>query len=101
IRIKQPERGIDFLFGNRSHAVKSVEFVQKVVPINSRSEKQLVPFTSILTSKQLVEYVVLDVDPISTEVNIGGSRYVMTDVQVAGRTHLGHLLNVGILCSWL
>ncbi|PWA65344.1 NMD3-like protein [Artemisia annua] len=183
IRIKQTERGIDFFFSNRSHAVKFVEFVQKVVPIKSRSDKKLVShdtksnnynykytfsveicpvcredlvclppklaaslgnlgplvlctkisnsialldpltlrhcfldaeqywrtsFTSILTSKQLVEYVVLDVDPISTEVNIGGSRYVMADVQVARvsdfgkndtmffvRTHLGHLLNVG------
>ncbi|KAJ0579051.1 putative ribosomal export protein Nmd3 [Helianthus annuus] len=183
IRIKQMDRGIDFFFANRSHAVKFVEFIQKVVPVKSRNDKQLVSqdtksnnynykytfsveicpicredlvclppklatslgnlgplvictkisnsialldpltlrhcfldaeqywrasFTSLLSSKQLVEYVVLDVDPISSEVNVGGSKYVMADVQVARvsdfgkndtmfmvRTHLGHLLNAG------
>ncbi|KAJ0586193.1 putative ribosomal export protein Nmd3 [Helianthus annuus] len=183
IRIKQMDRGIDFFFANRSHAVKFVEFIQKVVPVKSRNDKQLVSqdtksnnynykytfsveicpicredlvclppklatslgnlgplvictkisnsialldpltlrhcfldaeqywrasFTSLLSSKQLVEYVVLDVDPISSEVNVGGSKYVMADAQVARvsdfgkndtmfmvRTHLGHLLNAG------
>ncbi|GJV87795.1 60S ribosomal export protein NMD3-like protein [Tanacetum coccineum] len=42
IRIMQMNHGIDFFFSNRSHAVKFVEFVQKVVPIKSRSDKQLV-----------------------------------------------------------
>ncbi|PWA39680.1 NMD3-like protein [Artemisia annua] len=42
IRIRQMDHGIDFFFSNRSHAVKFVEFVQKVVPIKSRSDKQLV-----------------------------------------------------------
>nr|XP_043614993.1 60S ribosomal export protein NMD3-like [Erigeron canadensis]XP_043614994.1 60S ribosomal export protein NMD3-like [Erigeron canadensis] len=183
IRIKQMDRGIDFFFSNRSHAIKFVEFMQKVVPIKSRSDKQLVSqdsknnsynykytfsveicpicredliclppklavslgnlgpivictkvtnsialldpltlrhcfldaeqywrtsFTSLLSSKQLVEYVVLDVDLISSEVQIGGSKYMMADVQVARvsdfgkndtmffiRTHLGHLLSPG------
>ncbi|KAD6795842.1 hypothetical protein R6Q59_020238 [Mikania micrantha] len=183
IRIKQMDRGIDFFFSNRSHAIKFVEFIQKVVPIKSRNDKQLVShdtksnnynykytfsveicpicredlvclppklasslgnlgplvlcmkisnsialldpstlrhcfldaeqywrtsFTSLLSSKQLVEYVVLDVDLVSSEVNIGGSKYVLADVQVARvsdfgkndtmflvRTHLGHLLNAG------
>lgn len=66
-------------------------------------------FKSLLTSKQLVEYIVLDVDVVSSaEVNIGGSKYVLAEVQVARvsdfgkndtmfyvKTHLGHLLNVG------
>lgn len=183
IRIKQMDRGIDFFFSNRSHAVKFVEFVQKVAPIKSRNDKQLVShdtksnnyhykytfsveispicredlvclppkvastlgnigplvlctkitnsiafldpltlrncfldaeqywrtnFTSLLSSKQLVEYIVLDVELISHEVNVSGSKYVMADVQVARvsdfgkndtiffvRTHLGHLLNPG------
>lgn len=183
IRIKQMDQGIDFFFGNRSHAVKFVEFVGKVAPIKSRHDKQLVshdsksnnynykytfsveicpicredliclpskvavslgnlgplvictkisnnialldPFTlrhcfldadqywrssfkSLLSSRQLVEYIVLDVETSSSEVNVGGSKYVLADAQVARvsdfgkndtifsvRTHLGHLLNPG------
>lgn len=183
IRIKQMDQGIDFFFGNRSHAVKFVEFVGKVAPVRSRHDKQLVshdpksnnfnykytfsveispicredliclppkvavslgnlgplvictkvtnsialldPFTlrhcfldadqywrssfkSLLTSRQLVEYIVLDVEVVSSEVNVGGSKYVLADAQVARvsdfgkndtifsiRTHLGHLLNPG------
>lgn len=183
IRIKQMDQGIDFFFGNRSHAVKFVEFVGKVAPVRSRHDKQLVshdpksnnynykytfsveispvcredliclppkvavslgnlgplvictkvtnsialldPFTlrhcfldadqywrssfnSLLTSRQLVEYIVLDVEVVSSGVNVGGSKYVLADAQVARvsdfgkndtifsiRTHLGHLLNPG------
>ncbi|GJW73733.1 NMD3-like protein [Tanacetum coccineum] len=183
IRIMQMNHGIDFFFSNRSHAVKFVEFVQKVVPIKSRSDKQLVSqdqksntynykytfsveicpicredliclppklhtslgnigpivlctkvtnsialldpltlqycfldaeqyyrtaFTSLMSSKQLVEYVIIDIEPISGELNVGGSKYVMAHAEVAResdlgknnstfivKTHLGHLLNVG------
>ncbi|XAR58119.1 hypothetical protein NMG60_11026513 [Bertholletia excelsa] len=183
IRIKQMDQGIDFFFGNRSHAVKFVEFLGKVAPIRSRHDKQLVShdpksnnfnykytfsveicpicredlvclppklvaslgnigplvvctkvsnsialldpstlrhcfldtdqywrasFKSLLSSRQLVEYIVLDVEIIPHEVNVGGSKYVLADVQVARvsdfgkndkisivRTHLGHLLNPG------
>lgn len=183
IRIKQMDQGIDFFFGNRSHAVKFVEFVGKVAPVRSRHDKQLVShdpksnnfnykytfsveispicredliclppkvavslgnlgplvictkvtnsialldpltlrhcfldadqywrssFKSLLTSRQLVEYIVLDVEVVSSEVNVGGSKYVLADAQVARmsdfgkndtifsiRTHLGHLLNPG------
>ena len=55
-----------------------------------------------------MEYIVLDVEIISSEVNVGGSKYVLADAQVARvsdfgkndtifniRTHLGHLLNPG------
>ncbi|KAK7276197.1 hypothetical protein RIF29_17332 [Crotalaria pallida] len=65
-------------------------------------------FKSLLTSRQLVEYIVLDIEVVSAEVNIGGTRYVLADAQVARvsdfgkndtifsiRTHLGHLLNPG------
>ncbi|KAJ8747136.1 hypothetical protein K2173_001693 [Erythroxylum novogranatense] len=65
-------------------------------------------FRSLLTSRQLVEYIVLDVEIISPEVNVGGSKYALADAQVArlsdfGRndtiffikTHLGHLLKPG------
>lgn len=175
IRIKQMDRGIDFFFSNRSHAVKLVQFVVDVIPARSRHDKQLVShdtksnnynykytfsveicpicredlvclspklavdlnplvictkisncivlldpltlkhcfldakeywrtsFASLLTSKQLVEYVVLDVE--CTIPPVSGSKFAMADVQVARvsdfgtlffvRTHLGHLLKPG------
>ncbi|KAI9074599.1 hypothetical protein K1719_041777 [Acacia pycnantha] len=68
-------------------------------------------FKSLLSSRQLVEYIVLDVEvekkPIISQ-DIGGTRYVLANAQVARvsdfgkndttfdiKTHLGHLLNVG------
>ncbi|KAK4260247.1 hypothetical protein QN277_003389 [Acacia crassicarpa] len=64
-------------------------------------------FKSLLTSRQLVEYIVLDVDDV-TYHDIGGTRYGVADVQVARvsdfgkndtmfyiKTHLAHLLNPG------
>ncbi|OIT38627.1 PREDICTED: 60S ribosomal export protein NMD3-like [Nicotiana attenuata] len=183
IKIKMLDQGIDLFFAHRSHALKFVDFVSRVVPVRSRNDKQLVshdhksnnfnykytfsveispicredliclppkvaaslgntgplvictkvsnsialldPFTlrhcfldadqywrvsfkPLLSSRQLVEYVVLDVDVVSEEVNIGGAKYVLADIQVARvsdfgkndtmfsvRTHLGHLLNPG------
>ncbi|PIA28939.1 hypothetical protein AQUCO_06400005v1 [Aquilegia coerulea] len=66
------------------------------------------PYGALLSSKQLVEYIVLDVESLSSEVNVAGSKYSLADVQVARasdfgkndtiftmRTHLGHLLNPG------
>ncbi|KAF2290505.1 hypothetical protein GH714_014162 [Hevea brasiliensis] len=65
-------------------------------------------FESLLTSRQLVEYIVLDVEIISPEVNNGGSRYALAEAQVARladfgkndtiffiKTHLGHILKPG------
>ncbi|XP_043711315.1 60S ribosomal export protein NMD3-like [Telopea speciosissima] len=65
-------------------------------------------FASLLSSRQLVEYIVLDVELVSSEVNVGGSGYALADAQVARvsdfgkndkifniRTHLGHILNAG------
>ncbi|CAK8566686.1 unnamed protein product [Lathyrus sativus] len=180
VRIKQMDHGIDFYFTSRSHGNKFVEFIGKVSPIRSRSDKQLVShdvkssiynykytfsveispicredliclppkaagtlgnigpivictkvtnsialldphtlkfgfldadqywrtsFKSLLTSRQLVEYIVLDIEPVSPEVIIGGTKYVLADAQVARmsdfgkndiifniKTHLGHLL---------
>ncbi|CAL1398136.1 unnamed protein product [Linum trigynum] len=185
IKIKQMHQGIDFFFGNRSHAVKFMEFLRSVVPTKSRDDKQLVshdvkssnynykytfsvqispvcredliclprrlssslgnigplvvctkvtnsialldPFTlrhchldsdqywrhgfkSLMISRQLVEYIVLNIEITSPpmEAKIGGARYLLADAEVArlsdlGRnnnifsvkTHLGHLLNTG------
>ncbi|KAL2961220.1 hypothetical protein AAZX31_17G078500 [Glycine max] len=65
-------------------------------------------FKSLLTSRQLVEYIVLDVETVSSEVTIGDTKYRLADAQVARisdfgkndtifniKTHLGHLLNPG------
>ncbi|WOG82842.1 hypothetical protein DCAR_0102010 [Daucus carota subsp. sativus] len=183
IRITQMDQGIDFFFANRSHGVKFVEFLGKVVPVKSRSDKQLVshdtksnnynykhtfsvelcpicredliclppkvsaslghlgplvictkvsnniilldPFTlrhcfldadqywrsafkSLLSSRQLIEYIVLDIESCASEVTVGGSTYLLADAQVARlsdfgkndtiyfvKTHLGHLLSPG------
>ena len=66
------------------------------------------PFKALLSSRQLVEYIVLDVGIVYSEVHVGGSKYALADAQVArlsdfGKndtifnitTHLGHLLNPG------
>ncbi|XP_056855683.1 uncharacterized protein LOC130505093 [Raphanus sativus] len=42
VRIKQVHQGIDFYFGNKSHADRFVDFLGKVVPIDYRQDKQLV-----------------------------------------------------------
>ncbi|CAN7075527.1 unnamed protein product, partial [Brassica oleracea var. botrytis] len=42
VRIKQVHQGIDFFFGNKSHADSFVDFLSKVVPIEYRQDKQLV-----------------------------------------------------------
>ncbi|XP_022938070.1 60S ribosomal export protein NMD3-like [Cucurbita moschata] len=65
-------------------------------------------FKPLLTSRQLVEYIVLDIENVSTEVNVSGSKYILADAQIARvsdfgrndtifniRTHLGHILNPG------
>ncbi|KAB2075606.1 hypothetical protein ES319_A07G233900v1 [Gossypium barbadense] len=62
-------------------------------------------FKSLLGSRQLVEYDVFNVEVVSPEFNVGGSKYVMADVEVARvtdygklfyvRTHLGHILKPG------
>jgi len=62
------------------------------------------PFRSITTAKQLIQYVILDIQPLG-KVN---GKYLLADVQVArvadfgandtvfnGRTHIGHLLKPG------
>ncbi len=35
-------QGVDFFFSNRAHAVKFIDFLQSVVPIRYRHDKQLV-----------------------------------------------------------
>ncbi|XP_020698414.1 60S ribosomal export protein NMD3-like [Dendrobium catenatum] len=183
LRIKEADRGVDFFFGNRSHAIKFVDFISGSVPVQSRSDKQLVshdpksntynykhtfsveicpicredliclppkvantlgnlgplvlctkvsnsialldpftlrsayldakqywgsPFKALLSSRQLVEYIILDVEMESSEISVGGSKYALAYAQVARvsdfgkndniftvRTHLGHLLNPG------
>ncbi|KAK6134863.1 hypothetical protein DH2020_031404 [Rehmannia glutinosa] len=65
-------------------------------------------FRALLSCKQLVEYIVLDVEVVSREVNVRGVRYVLANAQVARvsdfgnndmifsvRTHLGRILKAG------
>ncbi|KAH0466166.1 hypothetical protein IEQ34_006269 [Dendrobium chrysotoxum] len=183
LRIKEADQGVDFFFGNRSHAIKFVDFISSSVPVQSRLDKQLVshdpksntynykhtfsveicpicredliclppkvantlgnlgplvlcikvsnsivlldpftlrsayldakqywgsPFKALLSSRQLVEYIILDVEMESSEISVGGLKYTLAYAQVARvsdfgkndniftvRTHLGHLLNPG------
>ncbi|KAK3030281.1 hypothetical protein RJ639_039864 [Escallonia herrerae] len=63
------------------------------------------PFQPLLTCRQLVQYYVIDVKIVSSEVNVRGSSYTAADVEVArladlgtvlyAKTHLGHLLKPG------
>jgi nonsense-mediated mRNA decay protein 3 len=66
-----------------------------------------VPYRPLLSSRQLVEYVVLDIEH-DRGVGSSSGKFALADVQVAriadfgkndttfsGRTHLGHLLKVG------
>lgn len=187
VNIKQLHDGVDFYYGNRSHALKLIDFLNGVVPIQFRSDKQLVsqdsksntylykftfsveicpickddliclpqkvahglgnigplvlclrvsnnillldpntlrtvyldanqfwryPFKRLLSSKQLVEYIILDIeesDQRNVDYGRGGSKKLnLVDAQVVRvsdfgkndtmftvRTHLGNLLNVG------
>ncbi|KAG1673087.1 hypothetical protein FOA52_013157 [Chlamydomonas sp. UWO 241] len=42
IKITDIHQGVDFFFANRSHACKFVDFLQSVVPLRFRTDKQLV-----------------------------------------------------------
>eukprot|EP01018_Ginkgo_biloba_P032530 Gb_21795 [translate_table: standard] len=183
INVKQVHEGVDFHFGNKSHAVRFVGFLGDLVPIQYRSDKQLVshdsksnnynyrftfsvqicpvckddlvclplkvaaslgnlgplvlctkvstnimlldpftlrhafmdanqywrvPFKSLLSNRQLVEYIVLDIEVEIGLTTVGGMKYSLADAQVARvsdfgkndtifnvKTHLGHLLNPG------
>ncbi|PNY12293.1 hypothetical protein L195_g008919 [Trifolium pratense] len=66
------------------------------------------PFRSLLTSKGLVEYVVLDVEEVYSEVAIDGKKFGLANAEFARvkdlgkndtrfniKTHLGYLLQTG------
>jgi len=66
------------------------------------------PFKSLLTSKELVEYIVLDVEEVYSEVTVDGKKFGLANVEVARvkdfgkndtrfniKTHLGYLLKFG------
>nr|ABV28352.1 nonsense-mediated mRNA decary protein 3 [Taiwania cryptomerioides] len=67
-----------------------------------------VPFRPLLSGRQLVEYIVLDIEVNVGLITVGGMKYSLADAQVARvsdfgkndtifnvKTHLGHLLNPG------
>lgn len=46
INIRKMHDGVDFFFGSRSHALKFVDFMNAVIPIQFRTDKQLVSHDS-------------------------------------------------------
>uniref|UniRef100_A0A7S0RDD9 60S ribosomal export protein NMD3 n=1 Tax=Pyramimonas obovata TaxID=1411642 RepID=A0A7S0RDD9_9CHLO len=44
LNIKEQPDGVDFFYGHRSHALKFIEFLNSVVPMKNRSDKQLVSY---------------------------------------------------------
>ncbi|KAF9616565.1 hypothetical protein IFM89_030332 [Coptis chinensis] len=133
IRIKQMSEGIDFCFASESHALKFLDFVGNVVPIKSRKDKQLVSHDRKTNNYNYKCTFSVKIVPIcredliclphevsvslgnlvceihsTIEVNVGGSKYALADVEVARlsdfgknniiftvKTHIGHLLNPG------
>lgn len=184
VNVKNIHEGVDFYFGNRAHANKFVDFLQSVVPIKYRSDKQLVshdihtsnynykytfsvelspickddlvclpakvatshggigpvvlctrvtnaltmicpktlqtaiveapmywkmPFKAMMSSKQLTEYIVLDVEPVQAKGCFANNEKMMLVECVVARaadfgsndqtyvtyTHLGHVLHPG------
>ena len=186
VNVKEIHEGIDFFFGSRAHAVKFLDFLQSVVPIRHRHDKQLVshdvhtsnynykytfsvevapickddlvflppkvasahggisplvlctrvtnaltltdpitlrsaviessafwrqPFKAIMNARQLIEYIVLDVEIIDSRGPTGfnhNGRWSLAECTLArvsdfgsndrtytARTHLGHLLHPG------
>ncbi|CAG8787027.1 8817_t:CDS:2, partial [Gigaspora margarita] len=129
INIKEVKDGLDFFYAHKSHAVKMVEFLNAVVPINplvlcyrvgnsihimdpntlavseiSTSVYWRQPFNSLATTKNLVEYYVLDVEPLGPT----RGKYILADILVArssdfgknditfyARSHLGGILSPG------
>eukprot|EP00873_Tetraselmis_striata_P002466 jgi/Tetstr1/422730/TSEL_013527.t1 len=179
LKIKDIHEGVDFYMANRAHGSKFVDFLQSVVPIRYRHDKQLVshnehennynykytfsveiapickddlvclpskvckengnvgpvllcirvtaallfmdpttlrtyqvdsntffrqPYRPLTNAKQLVEYVVLDIEPLGPETN----KWALAEAQVARasdfgvndkmymtKTHLGHILHPG------
>ncbi|KAL8492294.1 hypothetical protein ACS0TY_023790 [Phlomoides rotata] len=67
LRIKQMDQGIDFFFGKRSHGLKFVEFVGKVTPVRSRSDKQLVSHDSKSNNYNYKYTFSVEISPICRE----------------------------------
>uniref|UniRef100_A0A1D2A6V5 60S ribosomal export protein NMD3 n=1 Tax=Auxenochlorella protothecoides TaxID=3075 RepID=A0A1D2A6V5_AUXPR len=55
VNIKNIHNGVDFYFGSRAHACKFIDFLQSVVPLRYRHDKQLVSHT-IHTSEYNYKY---------------------------------------------
>ena len=183
VNVKNIHEGIDFYFGSRAHANKFVDFLQSVVPIRHRSDKQLVshdvhtsnynykytfsvelapickddlvclppkvatslggigpvvlctrvtnsltfidtrtlqtasieapmfwrqPFRYLVSSRQLTEFIVLDIEPLSAKGCHHHGKFLLAECVVARLsdfgsndqtymtvTHLGHILHAG------
>lgn len=183
VNVKNIHEGVDFYFSSRAHANKFVDFLQSVVPVRHRSDKQLVshdihtsnynykytfsveiaplckddlvclppkvatsyggigpvvlcirvtnsltmidtrtlqtavieapaywrsPFRSIMTSRQMTEFIVLDIEPVQSRSHHNFGKFQLAECVVARLsdfgsndqtyttlTHLGHVLHPG------
>eukprot|EP00192_Tetraselmis_astigmatica_P024375 CAMPEP_0117664538 /NCGR_PEP_ID=MMETSP0804-20121206/9282_1 /TAXON_ID=1074897 /ORGANISM="Tetraselmis astigmatica, Strain CCMP880" /LENGTH=504 /DNA_ID=CAMNT_0005471795 /DNA_START=246 /DNA_END=1760 /DNA_ORIENTATION=+ len=179
LKVKDIHEGIDFFFANRAHGTKLVDFLQSVVPIRYRHDKQLVshdihtsnynykytfsveiapickddlvclpakvardaghvgpvmlcirvtsslqfidpmtlrtyyadnntffrqPYRPLVSSKNLIEYVVLDIEPLGPHANQWAlaeaqlarvSDFGVNDTIYVAKTHLGRVLKPG------
>ncbi|XP_028549844.1 60S ribosomal export protein NMD3-like isoform X2 [Dendrobium catenatum] len=118
LRIKEADRGVDFFFGNRSHAIKFVDFISSAVPVQSRSDKQLVSHDPKSNRYNYKHTFSVEICPICREDliclppkvantlgNLGPlvlctkvarvSDFGKNDNIFTVRTHIGHLLNPG------
>lgn len=67
INIKQMHEGVDFYYANRSHALKFVDFMNSVVPVQFRNDKQLVSYDEHTNSYNYKFTFSVEICPICKE----------------------------------
>ena len=67
IGIKSQPDGLDFYYGNRSHGMKMVDFLQNVVPVRARHDKQLVSHNANDNSYNYQYTFMVEIVPICKE----------------------------------
>lgn len=67
IGIKSQPDGLDFYYGSRSHGLKMVDFLQNVVPVRARHDKQLVSHDANNNSYNYQYTFMIEIVPICKE----------------------------------
>lgn len=80
IRVKQMDLGMDFFFVNRTHAVKFVEFVQKVAPIMTPRDNQLVSHDSKRNDYRYNEDLICLLPKVSVSLGNLGSHVICSKI---------------------